>query len=103
MSHCLTHLPVLQWLSKNYLKHEEKFERKYSHCLHVNSDHFEDASINRPIFKYKLDYGSRFYIHLLLLKFITFNIILDVLARNRNYVMIILPRKADLEEDYDYD
>ena len=47
--------------------------------------------------------GLDFYIHLLLLKFITFNIILDVLARNRNYVMIILPRKADLEEDYDYD
>ena len=69
VSHCLTHLPVLQWLSKNYLKHEEKFERKYSHCLHVNSDHFEDASINRPIFKYKLDYGSRF-----LHTFITFEI-----------------------------
>lgn len=43
--------------------------------------------------------GLDFYIHLLLLKFITFNIILDVLARNRNYVMIILSRKAD----YDYD
>lgn len=47
--------------------------------------------------------GLDVYIHLLLLKFITFNIILDVLARNRNYVMIILPRRADLEEDYDYD
>lgn len=47
--------------------------------------------------------GLDFYIHLLLFKFITFNIILDVLARNRNYVMIILSRKADLEEDYDYD